>query len=324
VVTKYSKRGGFLSFVTLFKFLPILVILSCEHKKNFLQDDVIAILDKNLIHLSDIDSIHGTTLYEMRRTSLIRKLEDFQVKTEANDRKISQKNLFANITKDVVVLPHDLENFRKWNPNYTNTKKSSEISELILQLKKQDYFQKHIFNLLIKNDKIGIYLNSTYKEFIGDLKGIITGSLDAETKIVFVSDYRCPECYNKYIFLKELIQEYEDYISVEYVFYTNIDDYLAMYSYTLTDSRMLFNYLDILYSQNYNQNMVDSFKDVLTEIDLQALKGIMDHNMQILQNNEIFSVPIIIINGKILPYDQIGKKFLDEILINVLTYRKNE
>jgi hypothetical protein len=44
----------------------------------------------------------------------------------------------------------------------------------------------------------------------------------------------------------------------------------------------------------------------------------MENNIEVLQNNDFFSVPVFVINGKIIPADQNEIKLKEEILINIL------
>jgi len=288
--------------------MVIVHLLSCSENA-----PVVAKIDREKVYQNQVDSLISNDLKKLRKEALKIYIANKLLENDAAKKQLTVDEYEQQMIVDRAkkVTPGDIEEYFQYKN--ISEKDSVEIEKGSEHLKK--VYQRFRFEVLIDSlkDVYNVRMLDEEKSHIPQIEtdklySYSIGDEQAKSKVYFIADYDCPECYHKFQLINELCQEMPDRFQLHYVNYSGGVTQKAKLAEAVYNQG---NYWEIHQLLFENREINDSLLTLLADffnldtaqlqIDLfrEDMEQKIQQNQQILENASLFSVPAIIINDEL-------------------------
>jgi len=324
---------GELSFLCLFLvfcFMPS--FSSCRHdnakqnSKGISFDEVAFELNSKKVYRHEIEKKLENDFYFLRLNSISDYVDEYVFKNYCVTIGKSEEQTLDSIKATINLGMSDLISFTANNPSYDLSSKESimELKQILSSLSFQSKLNTLVDSLKFNTVNLNFYLTKPFSKLksADDMSCRFVGKNNSKTEIIFVADYRCHSCKEKYQFFKTLIYKYSNYARFGFVYYREDlaadDPFLNSF---VVDEDSILNLMDELFIlKNFEVNLKYEKKK---NNDFKGFLEKMNRNNKVLIENEVFEVPLFIVNGYMLPANTSYNSIEKELVISILSQKKN-
>jgi hypothetical protein len=269
----------------------ILCFYSCKNNVVNDKNQIAAIIGDEVISTTELDSVAEFQLSRIKQNILQSLINVKLIEIYSKERGFSTDSLYRLI--------------------FSKTKKTS--------LSKIDSIQEHkrcydsLINALKEKYNVGIFISD--KESLERLRNLKTynyGKKDSQTDIIFAFDYECPTCHSVKHKVDSLLKEDKMDISVRYVYFSDYVSPIAIACDAAAKQGKFWPMFNKVFEYDCNDNQNNKLIKIATEIGIDTTKFKQDMkdsdefikkhalNRQYLYDIGVYSVPVFIVNGKII------------------------
>lgn len=287
------------------------------------KNEIAAVVGRDTIYLEEVDEIIKKDLYELRKEALFTEVTTSILEAEASKLGLTLNQLIQ--TRIVSTMsPISDEDIRAYIvQGYGVSKKYGPSSDLYQKSKRhledQEYKKRetqYVQGLMIGRKDIKISLRNPESEIPVDFRNVVSyarGNPNSPIKLFTISDYRCANCKNKNDEMQRIYRDYGHAVEFYSLLYTNQvsnaerasmaagrqGKFWEMHNLIFANQRDLNDQVFFDFAKQLNLDM-DEFRKDLSSPEIQR---IIDDNIAILRKNDIYAVPITVLNGKKIPKD---------------------
>lgn len=329
-----TRMKSFLAFLMLLE----IVCLSCSNRTNRGQSEVIAQVNGEEIHSSQVDKLIQQELYdELNRIHSIKnKALNTYIDLKILQQQAEKENLSTDEYSDKYVK-RKIEAFgvdslynlyklggrlRIHGQGISTADKDTLGENLTLKYNLRVCIVQELIDSLKKDSKISKYLyppkNPTIE--LTDLLVFYRGKSDAKVTVYIVSDFDCHKCIESHSMYDSLYINYKENVKFGYINFSTIPTLAQIAACAANKQGVFWEYHDLLYNHKefidsvavYNiakqMNLdVNKFQNDLKDV---RISDEIDKTIQKLVERGLFATPTVIVNNRLIydsnSYDEIS------------------
>lgn len=324
---------------TFFFLITIISVLTCvefygckgssEKKYQKKNNNIAAIINKEILTVESIDSMLSTQIYEIRMNAIEILISRKILENESKKQNISLEEL---IKKDIKLKCKKIshEDFQDYIKQSNNTNIDTNNILKYIEVNRQKERQTQYVDSLKNIYTTKILLKPSFFRIIetADLYSQNITENKSNIQVYIISNYKCPSCQKAENILNYLYQKYYNKVNFRFIYFSDYigNDALACEAAAKQNQfkqmhNLIFKNTDLLYkdsiyydfAKKLNLNLND-FKDSFHN--KMVLKRLLE-NKNLLILKKIYSTPTFIVNNKVLD----GKHaidYLEEVIIEEL------